>query len=95
MTIRNAARERLERGELSLGLGLRLARSVDIAKILKSSGYDFLFIDLEHGSQPVSATWRSAMTASSPFLALFHAGAMSPLASVRASRMPVLLTLAK
>jgi hypothetical protein len=27
------------------------------------------------GSQPVSATWRSAMTASSPFLALVHAGA--------------------
>ena len=31
MTLRNPARERLERGELSLGLGIRLAKSVDIA----------------------------------------------------------------
>jgi len=59
MTIRNVARERLERGELSLGLGLRLTRSVDIAKILKSSGYDWLFIDLEHG--PMSSDFAATL----------------------------------
>ena len=48
--VRNPARERLERGEVSLGLGIRLSRSVDIAKILKTSGYDWLFLDLEHGT---------------------------------------------
>lgn len=50
VTLRNIARERLERGELSLGLGLRYARGVEIAKILKTCGYDWLFIDLEHGT---------------------------------------------
>jgi 4-hydroxy-2-oxoheptanedioate aldolase len=49
-TLRNVARERLEQGELSLGLGLRQARGVEIAKILKTCGYDWLFIDLEHST---------------------------------------------
>lgn len=48
--LRNPARERLAKGELSLGVGLRLARSVEIAPIMKTCGYDWLFIDLEHGS---------------------------------------------
>jgi hypothetical protein len=46
MQIRNAARERLEKGELSLGVGIRTARTVDIAKMMKTSGFDWLFIDL-------------------------------------------------
>ena len=63
MTLRNVARERLERGELSLGLGLRLARSVDIAKILKSSGYDWLFIDLEHGTMSLDTASQISVAA--------------------------------
>lgn len=47
---KNPARERLKKGELALGVGLRQARTVDIAPILKSCGYDWLFIDLEHNS---------------------------------------------
>jgi 2-keto-3-deoxy-L-rhamnonate aldolase RhmA len=47
---RNPARVRLENDELSLGIGLRQARTVDIAKAMKTSGYDWLFIDLEHNS---------------------------------------------
>lgn len=50
MTIRNPARERLSKGDLSLGIGLRQARTVDTAMIMASCGYDWLFIDLEHGS---------------------------------------------
>jgi 4-hydroxy-2-oxoheptanedioate aldolase len=49
MTIRNSARERLEQGEVSIGLGVRLARTVDIAKVGKAAGFDWLFLDLEHG----------------------------------------------
>jgi hypothetical protein len=33
-TVRNPARERLERGELSLGVGIRLARTVEVAKAM-------------------------------------------------------------
>jgi 2-keto-3-deoxy-L-rhamnonate aldolase RhmA len=51
--IRNVAKERLEAGQLAIGVGLRQARTVDIAKIMKTAGYDFLFIDLEHSSIPL------------------------------------------
>lgn len=49
-TVRNPARERLERGELSLGTGVRLTRTIEIAKAMKTAGYDWLFIDLEHSA---------------------------------------------
>lgn len=49
-TIRNVAKERLLRGELAIGIGLRQARTVDIAKIMKTAGFDWLFIDQEHSS---------------------------------------------
>ena len=39
-----------EAGELALGFGVRNAPSVDIAKIAKVCGFDWLFIDMEHGS---------------------------------------------
>ncbi len=51
--IRNVAKERLEAGELAIGVGLRQARTVDIGKIMKACGYDFLFIDMEHNSMSV------------------------------------------
>jgi 4-hydroxy-2-oxoheptanedioate aldolase len=53
MTGRNPARERLVKGELSLGMGLRQARTVDIALAMASAGYDWLFLDLEHGTMPL------------------------------------------
>ncbi len=46
----NPARERLEAGELALGVGIRQSRTVDIASIMKACGYDWLFLDLEHNS---------------------------------------------
>jgi 2-keto-3-deoxy-L-rhamnonate aldolase RhmA len=53
ITVRNHAKERLEAGELALGVGLRQARTVDIARIMKTAGYDFLFIDMEHNSMSI------------------------------------------
>ncbi len=49
-TIRNVAKERLLAGELAIGIGLRQARTVDIAKIMKTAGFDWLFIDQEHSA---------------------------------------------
>ena len=49
----NVARQRLEAGQLAIGIGLRQARTVDIGKIMKTCGYDFLFIDMEHNSMSV------------------------------------------
>jgi 4-hydroxy-2-oxoheptanedioate aldolase len=47
--VRNVAREKLEAGQLSLGVGIRLSRSVEIAKAMAVSGFDWLFLDMEHG----------------------------------------------
>jgi 4-hydroxy-2-oxoheptanedioate aldolase len=62
-TVRNPARERLERGEVSLGLGIRLSRSVDIAKILKTRDYDWLFLDLEHGTMSLDTASQISVAA--------------------------------
>jgi 4-hydroxy-2-oxoheptanedioate aldolase len=47
-TIANPARDRLAAGELCLGVTVRLARHVEIAKAMRVAGYDWLFLDLEH-----------------------------------------------
>ena len=48
--ISNHAREKLKQGELALGMGLRQARTVDIAQIAQACDFDWLFIDMEHNS---------------------------------------------
>jgi 2-keto-3-deoxy-L-rhamnonate aldolase RhmA len=48
--IPNHARAKLEKGELALGMGLRQARTVDIAQIAQACDFDWLFIDMEHNS---------------------------------------------
>jgi 2-keto-3-deoxy-L-rhamnonate aldolase RhmA len=49
-TIPNHALRQLRAGKLAIGLGVRNARTVDIAQIAKTSGFDWLFIDCEHSS---------------------------------------------
>ena len=49
----NLAKKKIKNGELCLGVGLRQSRTVDIGKIMKTSGYDWLFIDMEHNSMGV------------------------------------------
>ncbi|TMH42895.1 MAG: aldolase [Betaproteobacteria bacterium] len=49
-TVANHALRQLRAGKLAIGLGLRQARTVDIAQIAKTCGFDFLFIDCEHSS---------------------------------------------
>ena len=49
-SISSPARSRMEAGEFSLGVGIKSGRTVEIAALMKTAGYDWLFIDLEHGS---------------------------------------------
>ena len=53
--IKNIAKEKLQAGELAIGVGLRQARTVDIAKAMKTAGFDWLFIDMEHNSMDLDA----------------------------------------
>ena len=46
----NHTKHLLEQGKLATGLGLRQARTADIAAIGKTAGFDWLFIDMEHSS---------------------------------------------
>ena len=49
--VRNVAREKLEQGQLSLGVGVCITRGVEIAK----AGFDWLFLDMEHGVMSLEA----------------------------------------
>jgi 4-hydroxy-2-oxoheptanedioate aldolase len=61
--VRNLAREKLEQGGLALGVGVRLVRSVEIAKAMAVVGYDWLFLDMEHGTMPLDACAQIAIAA--------------------------------
>jgi 2-keto-3-deoxy-L-rhamnonate aldolase RhmA len=52
----NIALEKLRRNELSLGVVLRQARSVETAKIFEAGGFDWLFIDMEHNSMSIETS---------------------------------------
>lgn len=60
-TIVNHAKRRLAAGELSLGIGLRQARTVDIAAIAKTCDFDWLFIDMEHSALDVDTASQIAV----------------------------------
>ncbi|HEX7250350.1 MAG TPA: aldolase/citrate lyase family protein, partial [Burkholderiales bacterium] len=48
--IPNHALKQLRAGKLAVGMGVRLARTVEIAAMLKTAGFDWMFIDAEHSS---------------------------------------------
>ena len=59
----NAAKARLKKGELAIGIGVRLVRNVDIIKIMKAAGFDWLFLDLEHGSMSIETACEISVAA--------------------------------
>lgn len=61
--LRNPAKDRLENGELAIGVGVRGLRGVEVARLMKSAGFDWLFIDLEHGSTSVETACQIAVAA--------------------------------
>ena len=59
----NAAKARLRKNELSIGIGIRLVRNVDIVKVMKAAGFDWLFLDLEHGSMSIETACEISVAA--------------------------------
>jgi 4-hydroxy-2-oxoheptanedioate aldolase len=45
----NHTRERLAKGETVFGCGLQVYRSAEICRAFAVAGFDYVFIDLEHG----------------------------------------------
>ena len=62
-TLHNQARAALEAGALSLGFTVRLVRSVEIAPAAKAAGFDWLFLDCEHGTLDLDAAAQIAVAA--------------------------------
>jgi 2-keto-3-deoxy-L-rhamnonate aldolase RhmA len=48
--LRNHMKEKLGRGELVASMTVRLTRSIEIAQIAKTAGFDTLYVDLEHNT---------------------------------------------
>ena len=48
--VANHALRQLRAGKLAIGLGVRNARTVDVARMAKTCGFDWLFLDGEHSS---------------------------------------------
>ena len=63
IVIRNPARERIAAGGVALGVGIRVARGVEIAKLMKVAGFDWLFIDLEHGAMTIDQACQISVAA--------------------------------
>jgi 4-hydroxy-2-oxoheptanedioate aldolase len=54
--VRNNVREKLVRGEVVASMTVRLVRSVEIARIAKTAGFDSLYVDVEHSSASLETT---------------------------------------
>jgi 2-keto-3-deoxy-L-rhamnonate aldolase RhmA len=50
----NHAKKKLAAGGVVLGLGIRQFRTVEIGLIAKAAGFDFLFLDQEHGTMDLT-----------------------------------------
>tara|TARA_B100000676_G_scaffold313099_1_gene391351 strand:+ start:4215 stop:4997 length:783 start_codon:yes stop_codon:yes gene_type:complete len=61
----NVTKQKLEAGELAIGVGLRMTRVVEIGKMMKTAGYDWLFIDMEHNSMSIDSAAQISVAAQS------------------------------
>jgi 4-hydroxy-2-oxoheptanedioate aldolase len=72
----NPAKNRLAQGALAIGVGVRAVRGVEVARIMKTAGFDFLFIDLEHGATSVETAYSISVAALdagiAPFIRVPH-----------------------
>ena len=69
--VRNSVKERLARGEVASSMTVRLTRSVEIAQLAKTAGFDSLYIDLEHSSLSLETTSQICVAALQAGLAPF------------------------
>jgi len=61
--LNNPVKSRLEKGEVAIGMGVRGMKGVEVARLMRSAGYDWLFIDLEHGSASVETAGQISIAA--------------------------------
>jgi 2-keto-3-deoxy-L-rhamnonate aldolase RhmA len=59
----NPVKAKLKAGKPVLGMSVRMVRSADVARIAKSTGHDFLFIDIQHSIFNAETIFTIAQTA--------------------------------
>ena len=59
--VRNNVKEKLARGEVVASMTVRLVRSMEIARIIKTAGFDSFYIDVEHSSFSLETTSQICM----------------------------------
>ena len=63
VTMKNAVKELFKADKVALGMIARLGRSGDIARIAKTTGHDFVFVDGQHAMYSVETTGHIAQAA--------------------------------
>jgi 2-keto-3-deoxy-L-rhamnonate aldolase RhmA len=63
LRIDNPARTRLEANQLSIGVGIKVARTTDVARIMNACGFDWLFLDMEHGALSIDTVAQLSVAA--------------------------------
>lgn len=61
--VTNWTKELLSAGKVSVGIGIRTVRGAEVARVMKTAGFDFLFIDLEHGPMSVESAYSVSVAA--------------------------------
>jgi 4-hydroxy-2-oxoheptanedioate aldolase len=61
--LRNHVKEKLSRGEVVASMTVRLVRGIEIARIAKTTGFDSLYVDMEHSSFSLETTSQICMAA--------------------------------
>src|SRR5438132_5595842 len=59
--LRNVVRQKLSRDELVLSMTVRLVRTVEIAAIARTAGFDSIYVDAEHSSFSLDTTSQICM----------------------------------
>lgn len=61
--LRNNVKEKLKRGEVVASMTVRLVRTLEIARIAGTAGFDTLYVDMEHSSFSLDTCGQICMAA--------------------------------
>ena len=61
--IANETKKKCREGQVTLGAGVRMARTVEVGLAMRACGFDWLFIDLEHGPFDLESCQQVAIAA--------------------------------
>ena len=61
--VRNNVKEKLARGEIVASMTVRLTRSIEIARLAQTAGFDSIYVDVEHSSLSLETTGQICIAA--------------------------------